>query len=284
MHPLDGPRLKLVRAKAEIDRLRLMEDAFGKRTKYHVVRAEFNPKSGKYIYRVRVDGPPPSPEWGVYVGEIAHNLRSALDQLIYQLALLHTPGETVARSRSLQFPIFLCRNSLDKTKRGQTFEGRRKDMLGLLLPKHQALIEGLQPYKRGSSTRFKPVGPSQRGSRNSPLFWLKEINNADKHRLIQVVDSTIGISLVMDRGDSGLKRSFTLSRLWSLHQIPHLVILKDGAKFGEADLEMCVDAKISPVIVFAHSCDMVATMGVCNVLEEIATRVSQIIESFSPEF
>jgi len=283
MPSLDGPRLKIVRAEAEIDRLRLMEDAFRKRTKYHVVRAEFNPKSGKYIYRVRVDGPPPSPEWGVYVGEIAYNLRSALDQLVYQLALLNTPCETVARSRSLQFPIFLRRNSLDKTKRGQTFEGRRKDMLGLLLPKHQALIEGLQPYKRGSSTRFKTVGPPLRGGRNSPLFWLQEINNADKHRLIQVVATRIGIGLVMDRRDSNLGRSFTPSRVLSLHQTT-LAILKDGAKFGEAASEMCVDAKISPVIVFAHSCDAVATMGVCYVLEEIATRVSQIISSFSPEF
>jgi hypothetical protein len=276
MCSLDGPRLKIVRAKAEIDRLSLMENAFGKSTKYHVVKAEFNPKSGKDVYRVRVDGPPPTLEWGIYIGEIAHNLRSALDQLVYQLALLNTPCETVAGSRDLQFPIFLRRNSFDKSK--------RKKMIGLLLPKHQDRIEELQPYKRGSSTRFKTVGPSLRGSRNSPLFWLQEINNADKHRLIQVVDGSIGIILVRDRGDSSLKRSFTLSRLWSLHQTPHLVILKDGAKFGEADPEMCVDANISPVIVFAHSCDAVATMGVCYVLEEIATRVSQIIESFSPEF
>lgn len=169
MHPLDSPRLKIVRAKYEIDRLRLMEDAFRESTKHHVVRTEFNPKSGKNVYRICVDGPPPSPEWGVYIGEIAHNFRSALNHLVYQLALLQHDPETVAgpKGKRLQFPIFLVRDGPDKNR---TFEGQRKRMIGLLRPEHQARIERLQPYNRGSGVRFKPTDRSKRGRRNRPLF------------------------------------------------------------------------------------------------------------------
>ena len=273
MHPLDGPRLKIVRAKSEIDRLGLMEDAFRENTKHHVVRAEFNPKSGKNVYRISIDGSPPSPEWGVYIGEIAHNFRSALDNLVYQLALLHDP-ETVAgpKGRRLQFPIFVVRDGPDKNG---TFEGQKKRMIGLLRPEHQARIERLQPYKRGSGVPFKPTNLPKRGRRNGPLFWLQEINNADKHRLFQVVASRTGIGLVIDRGGDSPNRSFTKLRY---------IILKDGAKFGEAPPDMHVDTKISPVIAFGHSCKAVAPMGVCYVLELIATYVSEIVESFAPEF
>lgn len=177
MHPLDGPRLKIQSAKSEIEELKRLEDVFVHESQYDIVRTELNLKSGNNVYRVRTSSSPPSLEWGVYIGEIAHNLRSALDELVYQLALLQikTP------QRNIQFPIFLVGNTTRKQGRGLIphFEGGERgcghSMICPLLPGHQALIERWQPYKRG------------RGGRNSPLYWLKEVNNADKHRLIQVV-------------------------------------------------------------------------------------------------
>ena len=59
MLDLYGPRLKVARAKSEIERLRLAEDTFRENTQYHIVRAEFNTKSGNYVYRVRIEGSPP---------------------------------------------------------------------------------------------------------------------------------------------------------------------------------------------------------------------------------
>ena len=137
MNPLDGPRLKIIRAKSEIERLAGVEDAFRQEAQYRVVKAEFNPKSGKHVYRVRVSGPPLSDNWGIWIGEIAHNLRSALDHLVYQLALLESQPKTVAADRRLQFPIFLVGSSSNKKK--ITFESRGKNMIKLLRPKHQAL-------------------------------------------------------------------------------------------------------------------------------------------------
>ena len=133
MHPLDGPRLKIRRAESEIDRLRLMEDTFFQNTKYYIVPAEMNPISGKKVYRIRINGPPPSLDWGVYIGEIAHNLRSALNYLIYQLALLETSPETVAWDRSLQFPIF---------GNPSEFRDSGKRMIRLLKPENERGLRG----------------------------------------------------------------------------------------------------------------------------------------------
>ncbi|MEE8193881.1 MAG: hypothetical protein V3T73_00070 [Dehalococcoidales bacterium] len=181
MHPLDGPRLKVARAKAEIDRLGTMQDVFFEHTHYYIVRAEHNPISGKYVLRVRIDGPPPSLDWGVFIGEIAHNLRSALNYLVYQLAFLNTANEpeAVARDRRLQFPICL---------KGKDFKTKGKNRIKLLRPEHQARIKRLQPYKRSRGVLLKTIDLTKRRGRDSPLFWLEEINNADKHRIIQVVE------------------------------------------------------------------------------------------------
>ena len=116
MHPLDGPRLKIERAKSKIDYLRGQEEIFRRQAKYHVVRAEVNPDSDNYVYRTKISGNPPSPERSIDIGEIAHNLRSALNHLIFQLALLCETMETVTGDKSLQFPIFGNNSDFRKKK------------------------------------------------------------------------------------------------------------------------------------------------------------------------
>src|SRR4030042_545961 len=185
MHPLDGARLKVNRAKTEIDRLGLMQDAFFKNTHYSVVSAEQNLESGKNVYRIKIDGSPPPLDWGIYIGEIAHNLRSALNYLVYQLALLNSLNEpkTVAQDTRLQFPIFV-----DKGK----FATNGKKMIKLLKSEHKASIEGLQPYNSSSSPHLKTIDLAKWSGCDSPLFWLEEINNAAKHRIIQVAGVKAG--------------------------------------------------------------------------------------------
>jgi hypothetical protein len=276
--PLLGPRLKIARAKAEIERLGLAEESFKRDTRYKVVRAEFDAQAQEDVLRVRVDGLPPSPEWGVYIGEIAHNLRSALDGLVYRLALKNT--DTPAGNT--QFPIFEFRRTTKKMHGRPKelihhFEGMRRgdgrSMIRNLLPKHQALIERLQPYHRKNSTHFKPRNRIPYRY-NSPLWWLHEINNADKHRLIQVV---------------GTKIAAGPGFFWTGDDRPHIGsalprILKDGAKIGTAPRNVHVDSYIIPTIAFADGCEVVRMRSVCIVLEKILTCVSEIVESFASEF
>lgn len=267
MHPLDGPRLKVRRAESEIQMLREAEQAFRSEAKYQVIMTEINPKTGNDVYRVRISSPPPDLEWGVWIGEIAHNLRSALDGLVYQLALL----KTKTPARNTQFPIFLVGKTIRKRKSRRDliphFEGMElgngRSMIHDLKSEHQARIERLQPYKRG------------RGDRNCPLWWLHEVNNADKHRLIQVVGSKTGMGPFVGGVGDDFKYPF---------RYPPGMILKDGAKFGEAPRGVHVSPKLIPLIAFWEGCPQVKGKAVCNTLRIITEDVSKIVESFAPEF
>jgi len=266
MHPLDGLRLKIARAKTEIDQLGLMQDAFFENTDYSIFRAEQNPISGKYIYRIKIVGPPPSLDWGIHIGEVAHNLRSALNHLVYQLALINRSNkpETVAADKRLQFPIFLVQSE---------FNAKGKNMIKLLRSEHKAIIERLQPYDSNSMSLLKTVDLTEwRGSRN-PLFWLEEINNADKHRIIQVAGVKPGAFMVTywgDRPEPFIGGTFG--------------ILEDGAIFGEADPEVHVNTKLHPLIAFANGCDATANWAVVLMFNLIFKTVSEIIEYFASEF
>lgn len=270
MHPLDGPRLKVARAKTEINRLTARQNVFFKKTHYSVVRTEQNPITGKHIYRIKIDGPPPSLDWGVYIGEIAHNLRSALNLLIYQLALLnsaHKP-ETIARDTRLQFPIFLHSGDF-RLKGGE-------NMIKLLRPEHKAFIKRLQPYKRSHGMKLKTVDLSERRGRNNPLFWLEKINNADKHRIIQVVAVKAGVFGFTYWGEQPKPPFEAIKGYFS--------ILKDGAKFGESLPNVQVNVHLSPLIAFSGHIETIRNKPVCLLLNRIRVTVSEIIEMFAPEF
>jgi hypothetical protein len=272
MHRLDGPRFKVTRAQTQIDQLRLMQDIFFKNTRYSVVRAEQNAKTGKRIYRIKIDGPPPSLDWGIYIGEIAHNLRSALNQLVYQLAILNTANkpEAVETDKLLQFPISL---------RSQDFKKGNKahNMIRLLRPEDKTLIQRLQPYKRSDALLLKTIDLTKWRGRRSPLFWLEEINNADKHRIIQVVASksaSFGFAYWGERSDP----PFTAIKSRVFH------ILKHGAKYGEGDPDVSVYPYIRPLIAFAEGCDPMRNQPVCLALNKISVTVSEILELFSLQF
>ncbi len=262
MHPLDGPRLKIRRANDEIDSFREAEIAFFEKASYTVVPAEVNPKTGQQVYRVRANMKPPL-EWGVRIGEIAHNLRSALDGLVYQLALLEEEAP-----RGTEFPIYL----IGRTERRRRTGGGKiphfeRDGLRKLRPlrdEHKAAIERLQPYKRG------------RAGRGNFLYLLHEISNADKHRLIQVVGPRFKrLSFTMRVGDTAVG-------LPPLN--PRLQVLEDGARVMEAGPHVTVEPEIVSQITFWKGCAAIRLLPVHVTLVGIAQNVSDIVESFAPEF
>ena len=122
MHPLDGPRAKIKRAESQVIALNDTLQRCFKRYPYSVGIAEFDRKAGRHNLRVK-GGPPTFPdEWGVLIGEIAHNLRSALDGLAWQLALL----KTTAPYDRTAFPIYLIgRTTRSRTRFGVIGDGRR---------------------------------------------------------------------------------------------------------------------------------------------------------------
>jgi hypothetical protein len=99
---------------------------------------------------------------GMLVGEFAYALRSSLDHLAWQLALLTTdkPSRQTAFPIESQMPLPSSRGYRDKVA----------DILPQALP----IIDSLQPYKSSS------------GFRDHPLWQLNRLCNIDKHQVVAV--------------------------------------------------------------------------------------------------
>ena len=158
MHPLDGMRLKLVRAKEHFDHLKRELLAFDERKPYEGV-PEVSDDGMEWwiraVVREQVD-----PYWSTMIGDVVHNMRSALDYLACELVIKN--GGTV--TDTTQFPIY---EREDRFVRGSP---RR---IGGMSTRAATLIETLQPY-------YKPT-PSEH-----PLATLAHLSNGDKHRSLQV--------------------------------------------------------------------------------------------------
>ena len=114
----------------------------------------------EHVYYLRLETPIPL-EFSILLGEIIYNLRSALDQCVFQLALNHTGVE---KSQTM-FPIFTDVD--DFQKKGAW----RIESVG---DGPQALIESLQPY------------PDRSLAINHSLLDLNNLSNADKHRAVHL--------------------------------------------------------------------------------------------------
>lgn len=271
LHPLDGPRFKIARANEHIGVLRRAETAFRQQADYEVIRAELDPKTGQYAYRLRVKSAPLSlGTWGVLIGEIAYVQRSALDGLVHQLVLLNGQHP----DHLTQFPIFLVGRTFERRKsrgKGQPsliphFEGMdgadgRRMLQGVRL-EHQAIIERLQPYQRG------------RGGKRSYLYLLKEVNNADKHQFMQVVgvSQAIGPAVTHWQGE-------TISVVYAKRPM-----FEDGAKILDASPNVVVNPRVTPRVSFAHGCPAVVGRSVITVLHNAIEQASEAVESFGVEF
>lgn len=124
---------------------------------------------------------PPSLKWGPLIGDIAHGLRSALDQVAWGLSVAHQaslgntpPPDPIPpgnRWRDIAFPI--CRDA----RKWRSIWGSK---MWAADPALMAVLERFQPY-------FSGKNPADR----EPLAVLDELWNIDKHRHLHLVNSTI---------------------------------------------------------------------------------------------
>jgi hypothetical protein len=105
-----GVWAKIERAKEHLDALR-RETGLGIGTPipdtYRIpMRLEYEPSSGDHVFRATATIPEDAVRRvGILVGDIAHNLRSALDHLVWQLSLVRTKGREPSNPKIIQFPI-----------------------------------------------------------------------------------------------------------------------------------------------------------------------------------
>jgi hypothetical protein len=98
----------------------------------------------------------------VIVGELAYNLRSALDNLVCALIRIDKPEASCSRR---SFPIYTD---------GDDYEKHAPELLKGVPAEAQRLIKSLQPFERGSAIEL------------DPLHILNTLCNRDKHRALRL--------------------------------------------------------------------------------------------------
>jgi len=132
--------------------------------------AELDSQSGKKHVIVKVLNPPPV-ALRLLIGDCLHNLRSALDNLAYELAVAHHGG-------GLPYPYFKDSEFAIFKRPMSTKEHKKR--IGCVHPKAQRIIKRLQPYQHPTTYWL------------DPLWQLHQLNNVDKHRLPNVVQFATG--------------------------------------------------------------------------------------------
>jgi hypothetical protein len=204
---VDDHQEKLAWARKHLETFKQAVGAFANDSPYRTA-AQDEPETGDRVWRIFRNKPLP-PDWPLVVGDVVHNLRSALDNLVYLIAQRNTPRDlTEDEAKRLEFLIFDSDTNYLKTQ---------KRCLSLLPTAAQTEIEGLQPYKR--------TNPA-----NDTLSLLNRLSNVDKHRHL-VVTEVVGGVISMKAGDREVirERSEILNTMIVFEEGAIIARMKGGA-------------------------------------------------------
>lgn len=126
---------------------------------------------------------PPNDTLGVLIGDVLHNLRSALDNFAYALAAAYTKPMTREIVHSSEFPIFG-----DKDRSGNTGRGAHRfhELLPNRAPTRRSGLTKISGWHPDAQTEVERLQPYHRKNafREDPLWLLHELDRIDKHRLL----------------------------------------------------------------------------------------------------
>ena len=187
MVTLEGVNAKVQRAQDEIERL-ARDIADSCEAQRSLFSEELRPDVGDKIWVFRGETPIVPIEYSVRLGEIVYNLRSALDQLVWQLvhANYKTPG------RHNEFPI------LDDESRF-----------------NEAVKSKLKGVSQKSSDKIKEMQPFCENDEWDALKTLHSLCNIDKHRSVIFPYYTVDRCIIENRGDTELPVSLFQSNMSS---------------------------------------------------------------------
>jgi hypothetical protein len=139
---------------------------------------------GSHPYTIRRDSSPdlkvhrfyadfikdvPLLHWGLILGDGIHNLRCALDQAVYAVAIAESGMDPPPDHKKLQFPI------TSDSKGWEAEKGR----IASLSKSAQNAIERQQPRNYGADFLLTPLG------------GVREFDNNDKHHVVRIVASFV---------------------------------------------------------------------------------------------
>jgi hypothetical protein len=158
--------MKLQRAEEHFGQLGHEHQAFLNRNPYRMLREhDLGEGEGHFVWRAKIVEHPPYEKWASLIGECAHALRSALEHTAY--ALVNTPNFVTDKTA---FPI------LDDPAKWQS--AHSNDLPCVSQPVLTE-VEGLQPYHAGKKAA------------DDPLWIVHMLDIIDKHRRLNLVDSTL---------------------------------------------------------------------------------------------
>ena len=156
-------RLRLDRALEHLQSLEAEVQRWLGTNPYNIIQ-EYHAERSQHTFRAEPKGLPPA-KINLILSDCLHELRSALDNLVYDLAVAHNGGNPLSSNveEVLMFPI--------SEHKGKFPKWRIRD----IPPDAQTIIQNLQPYNlTGDDYRF------------NPLWQLNELSRIDKHRLLHV--------------------------------------------------------------------------------------------------
>jgi len=171
-HPLTSAFLKVERARKHLKELNQQIRGFVMVDPYRLT-IEVDPDTGQQVVRFRTVGNRPIPlGFGLMAGDVIHNLRAALDHVVYQLAV--AGGGDGEHS---QFPII---------EDSDDYRLKEKRLLEGVVEGQRAIIKGLQPYHVRAALNAGTHPESERDplAINVYLMNLGRLDNIDKHRLL----------------------------------------------------------------------------------------------------
>lgn len=172
-----------------------------------------NPEKTEHRFHLTFNVQPDLIRWGLMFGDAVHNLRAALDNVVWLVAARDmNPAEP---KRFTQFPIFLEKDVFFGEAKGKPPGLTQID--SVKDPGVRAIIERVQPWQREDRPDF------------DHLWWVHEFDRIDKHRVITpvlLVPRDITTDLAIEYASPNEARN-ALPPLFRVRNEP----LEDGAEF-----------------------------------------------------
>ena len=248
-HPLLGARAKLNRASETLGVLAHEAALFATQVT-DSLRVEGAHSSDGLRYVFTVFGRPEVPaRLAVLAGEVVHQLRSALDHVVWALVIQNNSSPT----RRNQYPLCTSKEDFDRACYNGAIDG-----VGVPATR---LIESTQPYTSNTP-------------RDTILFAVNELDIIDKHRLLVVLSAagTIGDSVTIGSATDCLAEAETGHKnptIQGLSPPSKVPLSEQGSEFFSIHL-----LEPAPALVATATCVVELTLESCGLQSHI-----QLIEA-----
>ncbi|MEX0833417.1 MAG: hypothetical protein WD276_06035 [Actinomycetota bacterium] len=258
-HPLDGPWEKVERAEKHVADLQAEIQSWHDSEPYRLFAYD-DPESGDKIFAVHVRAYPPA-RWGAMLGDVVHNLRAALDLLVYELLRKHDVEPTIQHA----FPIS------DSAKEFESGGLRKVKGVG---DEAVQLLKAIKPYRGG----------------NDALWELHQLDRRDKHRFLVPVGSAYRYLTIdgaeMVKGVPGFSKDLPSLPL-NLKPADRLFPVQDGAELfriaaaGRDQVDM--NPKFTFEIAFGEG-EIVEGKPLAETLQKYVDVTKGVLQPFRPVF